>query len=907
MKILEINAMRGPNYWSVSRHKLIVMRLDIGELEERPTDTIRGFGSRLEKLFPGMHEHYCSKGRPGGFFERVQEGTWMGHVVEHIALELQTLAGMQCSFGRTRGTGTRGIYNVILEYTEEACGKYAAKAAVRIAEALVSGSRYDIGRDIDELCALREECALGPSTAAIVEEAVKRGIPVTRLGSASRILLGHGVHQKKMEATIAGTTSSIAVELACNKAETKIVLNDAGIPVPTGVAVKHISELEDAVRELGFPVVVKPVDGNHGKGATINIATLSQAREAFQAASRFSAKVLVERYIKGFDFRFLVINYKLVAVAKRTPASVIGDGVSTIRQLIDRENCNPERGTGHDKVLTKIIIDDSTHDVLAERGLSLRSVAKRDEVVYLKHTANLSTGGTSTDVTDLVHPHNAALAERIARIVGLDICGIDIMAPDIETPLSKNGGAVLEVNAAPGLRMHLAPSEGTPRNVAGPILDMLFPGDAPSSVPLVAVTGTNGKTTTTRLLAHMAKTVGFKTGFVTTDGIYVNDQLVRSGDCTGPKSAETLLSDPGVEFAVLECARGGILRSGLGFSKSDIGIVTNVAADHLGIKDIETLDDMAHVKSVIAESVAEEGYAILNADDDLVYGMRERVKSNVALFSLKADNPRIRSHCKEGGIAVSIEKGCIVVFDGKRKINYGDVKSIPLAFGGAATFMVQNIMAAVAAGHVSGFPVESVKEALATFIPSPQLTPGRMNIFEFGDFSVLLDYAHNAAGLEALGDFLDRSGAKTKVGVITGVGDRRDRDIIEIGERAARMFDEIVIRMDSEMRGRSYDDMASLIREGIEVVDPRMPVKVIPDIAAAIKYAVANASKGTIITVCCEKVNETIDIITDIQSAYEVKAVAGSRWAGGAVHPSEGAPRTNGALEKPKKATRSAY
>lgn len=901
--------MRGPNYWSVNKHKLIVMQLDIAELEDRPTDTIKGFGSRLEKMFPGMYDHYCSKGRPGGFFDRVHEGTWMGHVVEHIALELQTLAGMTCSFGRTRGTGEAGVYNVIFEYTEEACGKYAAKAAVRIAEALVSGKSYSIDEDIEELTALREESALGPSTAAIVEEAEKRGIPVGRTGSGSRILLGHGIHQQKMEATIAGTTSSIAVEIACNKGETKKLLDDAGVPVPKGYPVKRLEALEEAISEIGFPIVIKPLDGNHGKGATINITTLSQAKEAFRIAQKFSPKVIVEKYVTGYDYRFLVVNYKLVAVAKRTPAAVTGDGVSTIMQLVDRENCNPARGTGHDKVLTKITIDEGTKALLKENGLSLNSVPKRNEVVYLKHTANLSTGGTSTDVTDLVHPYNVFLAERIARIIGLDICGIDIIAPEVETPLDKNGGAVLEVNAAPGLRMHLAPSEGTPRNVAAPILDMLFPANAPAAIPLVAVTGTNGKTTTTRLVAHMAKTVGFKTGFVTTDGIYVNDRVIRSGDCTGPKSAETLLRDPGAEFAVLECARGGILRSGLGFSKCDIGIVTNVASDHLGIKGINTLDEMAHVKSVIAESVCEDGYAVLNADDDLVYGMRERVRSKVALFSLKPENARIKSHCKDGGIAATIEKGCIVIIDGKKKISFGDVKSMPLAFGGAAAFMIQNIMAAVVTGYVSGFPTEMIKEALATFIPSPQLTPGRMNIFEFGEFKVLLDYAHNAAGLEALGDFLSRSGAVKKVGIVTGVGDRRDSDIVEVGEQAARMFDEVVIRMDNDMRGRTQKEMESLVRDGINKVNPEMPVKVIPGTAEALRYSVENASKGTIITICCEKVQETISIITKLQAEFEVKAAAskGSRWSGAAARSEGKTAPGNATAEKLKKVTKATY
>lgn len=868
MKILEINAMRGPNYWSVDRHKLIVLKLDIGDFEERPTDRVRGFSERLERTFPGMHDHYCSVGKPGGFFMRVKQGTWMGHVVEHIALELQMLAGMDCGFGRTRGTGEKGIYNIIFAYVEEACGKYAAKAAVRIAQALADGKAVDVEAEIEELCAIRDEKGFGPSTAAIAEAARKRGIPCTTFSSGSRIILGNGIHQKRMEATIAATTSNIAVDIAGNKDETKKLLGAYGVPVPEGQTVRDLHEMEDAVKELGFPLAIKPFDGNHGKGATTNVCSMIQAMDAYRIASKISKKVIVERYITGFDFRFLVVNHKLVAVAKRTPAAVTGDGISTIRQLVDRENCNPARGNGHDKVLTKIKLDEGTQALLAAQGYTLNSVVKRDQVIYLKATANLSTGGTSTDVTDEVHPYNIFLAERISRIIGLDICGIDIIAPEVSSPVNKNGGAVLEVNAAPGLRMHLAPAEGTPRNVAEPIIDMLFPGDKQASIPVVAVTGTNGKTTTTRLIAHMAKTAGFKTGFVTTDGIYVHDRLIKSGDCTGPVSAETILTDPCVDFAVLECARGGILRSGLGFAKCDVGIVTNVAADHLGLKDINTLDDMAKVKSVIPETVSKDGYAILNAEDDLVYAMRERVRSKVALFSLHADNARVKAHCKEGGIAAVVEKGFVVVYDGKKKVTISDVKEIPLSFNGAASFMVQNVLAAVITGYVSGFTTAVIKEALKTFIPSPQLTPGRMNVFQFRDFHVLLDYAHNAAGLEALNSYLERSGAKLKVGVITGVGDRRDEDIIEVGEKAAKMFDEVIIRMDDEMRGRTYDEMASLLKKGISKVTTRIPVKVIPDTTEAIRYAIDNASKGALITVCCEKVKETIRIISGLQQEY---------------------------------------
>jgi cyanophycin synthetase len=865
MKILELSAMRGPNFWSVKRHKLIVLKVDIGYLEDRPTNKLRGFRGRLEKMFPGMYEHQCSVGEPGGFFKRVEEGTWMGHVVEHIAIELQVLAGMDCGFGRTRGTGERGVYNVIFSYEVEECGRYAAKAAVRIAQALVSGEAYSVEKDIEELCELREKYGLGPSTAAIVAEAEKRGIPYGFFGSGSRLVLGYGVNQKKIEATVSGNTSSIAVDIASNKGETKRLLESFGVPVPEGRAIFDLEDLKEAIEDYGYPLVIKPLDGNHGKGATVNIRTMMQAIDAFRQAKKVSQRLVVERHINGFDFRFLVVNYKVVAVAKRTPAAVTGDGKCTVRQLIDRENFSPVRGNGHGKVLTRIGIDDATHAVLSSQGYTIDSVIPRNKVVFLKATANLSTGGTSTDVTDEVHPYNVFLAERVARIIGLDICGIDIIAPDVANPFSKNGGAVLEVNAAPGLRMHLAPSEGAPRNVAAPVLDMLFPEGSSATIPVVAVTGTNGKTTTTRLIAHMAKTAGLKAGFVTTDGIYVEDKLIKKGDCTGPLSAEAILRDPGVEYAVLECARGGILRSGLGFSKCDVGIVTNVASDHLGLKDIHTLDDMARVKAVIAESVSPGGVAVLNADDDRVYEMRGRVSSRVALFSLDPSNPRLKSHCKEGGLAVTIENGFVMLYDGKKKVSFGEVKKIPVTFSGAALFMVQNVLAAVITGYSSGLHTDAIRQALVTFTPSPKLTPGRMNIFNFHHFNVLLDYAHNRAGLEALSGYLERSGAKVKVGIVTGVGDRREEDIEEVGEQAAKMFDEIIIRMDDDLRGRTADEMAALVKKGIRKVSAKIPVKVIPGTAEAIRYAVDNATKGALITVCCEKVRETIRIISDLQ------------------------------------------
>ena len=853
--------MKGPNYWSIRRHKLVVMKLDIEELEDLPTNKIAGFSERLEKKFPSMYSHECSEGHAGGFFKRVQEGTWMGHVVEHLALEIQTLAGMDCGFGRTRGTGQHGVYNVVFNYMEEKVGIYAAKAAVRIADALVKETEYDLTEDIQRMREIREDDRLGPSTGSIVDEAIKRKIPWIRLNRHSLVQLGYGINQRRVQATVASTTSSIAVEVACDKEETKNLLENASIPVPRGRVVYDQEDLESALKKIGYPVVLKPVGGNHGRGATININTWNEAVEALALAKKVSRGVIVEKFITGFDHRLLVVDYKFIAGAKRTPAMVTGDGIHSVQQLVDIVNSDERRGYGHEKVLTSIKIDDTTMSMLEEKSLTLASVLKKGEELHLKRTANLSTGGTSTDVTEMVHPYNVFMAERIARIIGLDICGIDIMTPDIRVPLHENGGAVLEVNAGPGFRMHIAPAEGLPRNVAEPVIDMLYPPGSTARIPIIAVSGTNGKTTTTRLIAHIVKTMGHKVGFTTTDGIYIQNQMVEKGDCTGPLSAEFVLRDPTVDFAVLECARGGILKAGLGFHNCDISVVTNVAADHLGLKDINTLEEMARVKSVVAESILPEGTAILNADDDLVYEMRKNINGNIALFSLDENNPRIIKHTEKGGLAAIVENGYVTICKGTWKIRIDKVINIPLTFSGKAVFMIANVLPAVLAGFIRGFKVDDIRLALETFIPSATQTPGRMNMFQFRNFTVMVDYAHNPAGFHAIARYLDKIEAKPKVGIIAGVGDRREEDIIQLGTLASQMFDEIIIRQDKNLRGRSEDEIIDLMMKGIQMDDSGKKVKVIPKESEAINHALKNAKKGSFIVICSDVVPDALEQI----------------------------------------------
>ncbi|WP_336734793.1 cyanophycin synthetase, partial [Chryseobacterium sp. VD8] len=678
MKIEKIQALRGPNIWSIRRKKLIQMRLDLEEMENFPTNKIDGFRERIEKLIPSLFSHRCSEGVEGGFFHRIETGTWMGHVIEHIALEIQTLAGMDVGFGRTRETKTPGVYNVVFNYIEENAGIYAAEESVKIAEALITGEEYDLNACIKKLKEIRERVRLGPSTGSIVEEAVSRRIPWIRLGTNSLVQLGYGVNQQRFQATITGNTSSIAVDIACNKELTKKMLHDAAIPVPIGDLIVDEEGLGSVIRKIGYPVVIKPLDGNHGKGSSINVNDWESAKTGLEHAQKYSRKVIVEKYIIGYDFRVLVINNKMVAAARRVPAHVVGDGELNLQQLIDKENKDPRRGYGHENVLTEILIDKDTTELLEKLQYTLETVPQKGEVVYLKSTANLSTGGTSIDVTDMVHPENITMAERISKIIGLDVCGIDIMAENLTQPLKESGGAIIEVNAAPGFRMHLAPSEGLPRNVAAPVVDMLYPQGKPFTIPIIAVTGTNGKTTTTRLISHIVKSNGYRVGFTTSDGIYIQNTMLTKGDTTGPLSAEFILKDPTVEFAVLETARGGILRSGLGFSQCDIGVLTNIKEDHLGMNDIHNLKDLTRVKRVVLDSVKKNGWSVMNADDEYSMRIVNDLHSNVAIFSMDENNPHIKKFAKEGKITCVYEEGFVTIKKGDWKIRIGKAKDFPI-------------------------------------------------------------------------------------------------------------------------------------------------------------------------------------------------------------------------------------
>lgn len=842
------------------------MKLDLGIYEEFPTNLIEGFGPELQKLLPTLQKHRCSYDFEGGFFQRIKDGTWLGHVIEHIALELQTLGDMEVGFGRTRSTSQKGIYNVVFSYELEKAGIMAGRKAVALVQSILEKTEFDLEGTIKDLKKIARRGKFGPSTQSIIDEAHIRNIPFTRLDDQSLIMLGQGKHQKFIRATVASTTSSIGVDLAANKAKTKRILQQAYIPVPKGLVVEDVQELEEAIEELGFPLAIKPLDGNHGRGITTNITTKEQAVNAFLMANRISNDVIVERFISGQDYRFLVVNYKVVAVAKRTPAMVMGDGKLTVAQLIEEINKDPRRGDGHENTLTRIVVDKITENILADKQLTLDSILPIGEILFLKDTANISTGGTARDLTDRVHPHNVFLAERIARLMQLDICGIDIIARDIDTPLNEKTGAVLEVNAGPGFRMHNSPAKGIARNVAAPVVNMLFPDNAPSRIPIVAVTGTNGKTTTVRLIAHIAKTVGKKVGFTTTDGIYIDGTDIYHGDCSGPTSAAVVLRDPLVDFAVLECARGGILRSGLGFDQCNVGVVTNVTEDHLGLGGINTIEELANVKAVVPSSVVEDGYAILNADDDLVYAMRRKLDCKIALFSMHAHSERIKKHCDNDGLAIIIEKDYITLCNGQWKTRIAKVDEIPITFNGTAEVMIKNVLPSVLAAFVSGFSVEQITAGLKTFIPSHETTPGRMNMFQFKNFKLMLDYSHNTDAYIQLQKYMSTVQASRKIGIISATGDRRDDDIRNIGYYAAQAFDEIIIRHDRDGRGRPNEDQTRLLKEGIAKIDPDKPVKVISDEYSALEYVVCQSPENAFVFACADHVHTSIEFVKELQA-----------------------------------------
>lgn len=816
LRVTRIRALRGPNYWRLA--PVIACDVQLGALDGVSSAEIPGFYDRLLSYLPSLHEHPCSRGTPGGFVDRLYEGTHIPHILEHVALELQTLAGSDVSFGRVVRSGDPGVWWVIVAYEEEEVGLECMRQAVRIVGACVSGESLDVERIVIALQELYEDVRLGPSTAAVVEEARRRNIPVRRLNSRSLVQLGLGKNLRRIQATLTDHTSSIAVEIAQNKEETKRVLRSVGLPVPGGEVARSVREALGDAGKLGYPVVLKPIDGNHGRGVSGGLASAKAVRGAWPAARVMSQQVIVEHHHGGRDHRVLVVNGRVVACAERVPAHVIGDGKQTVKALIAKANRDPRRGLGHRKILTQLPTDRHTVEYLAGQGLTLESVPAAGETIFLRATANLSTGGTAVDRTDEMHPDNVTACEMASGIVGLDIAGIDVLTPDISVPFRENGAVIIEVNAAPGIRMHVHPTEGASRNVGAAILDMLYPPGSEATIPVIAVTGTNGKTTTTRLIAHLFRSTGHRVGFTTTDGVYVQNRLVMEGDMTGPFAANIILSNPAVDVAVLETARGGILRAGLGFDECDVAVVLNVAGDHLGLRGIHTIEQLADVKSVIAAVVRREGHAVLNADDPLVYAMRDKTAADVVLFTggETAGNPLVEDHVQKGGIAACMQQGQFVIRRGKLAIPIAAEREVPLMLGGAARFERDNVLAAIASAYVLGVRYDDIRAGLLSFFPSPSLTPGRLNVIRLANGArVLVDYAHNAPAVKGLLELVSRIPAGRRIAIVAVPGDRRDDDIRRVGRLCAQ-FDHVILREDTDLRGRAPGEISRLLREGLE-------------------------------------------------------------------------------------------
>ncbi|MBX9460348.1 MAG: cyanophycin synthetase [Brevundimonas sp.] len=890
MRVLEKAVYRGPHLYSA--RPMIRVQLDLGELEHWPSDRLPGFGDALLARLPGLDQHGCCFGRPGGFVERLREGTWIGHVVEHVALELQGLAGASTTRGKTRSVrGRPGVYNVMYAYEDQEAGLLAGRLALEIVHALLPEARRGL-EGLDRLApavpdfdggieaavaavrsALKRN-ALGPSTAALVEAARRRGIPVDRLNRHSLIQLGWGANQRRLRASVTSRTGLIAAESAGDKSETKALLEAIGIPVARGEVVRTAEEALRAAGRLRAPLVVKPLDGNHGRGVTTGLITGDEVQAAFAGAARHGRRVIVEEQLPGRDHRVLVVDGQVVAVAERVPPRVVGDGVRTVAQLVEAVNADPRRGEGHEAVLTRIRLDDAhALDILGRQGLTPDAVPERGREVTLRSAANLSAGGEAIDRTAEIHPDNAAIARRAALAVGLDVAGIDLLAPDISRPVRETGGGVVEVNAAPGLRMHLAPSEGQPRDVAQPIVASLFPRGSRARIPVLAVTGTNGKSTVGRMLAHIFSAQGRVVGLTNTSGVYIGREQIAAVDASGPRSARMVLRDPTVEVAVLECARGGILREGLAFDRCDVGAVLNVQPDHLGLKGIDTLEDLAAVKSVVVESVARRGLSVLNADDPLTIRMARHAGGRVCWFSLRGGEQApgfVLKHIADGGAAALHDPATdeIVLRDGGERHLVCRAAAIPATLGGQAVFNVQNALAAAAMAWGAGVAPSAIGEALASFRSSFEQNPGRMNLHEDHGFRVILDYAHNPDALRALGRAvaaLKPPGARS-IAMLSIPGDRREAEIRAMGEIGAEHFDRLVFRETPDNRGRPEGDVMRLMTEGAVAAgfDPAR-IHAIYEESDAARTALALAGPGDLVVLTPTRVEAVWDIVQAFQ------------------------------------------
>jgi cyanophycin synthetase len=868
MKILATNVYVGPNLYA--HFRVIRHQVDIGVLEEWPSARLGSeFIDRLVEALPGLENHGCSYGEPGGFIRRLKEdgGTWMAHIWEHAAIELQNMAGSSVSFGKTRSAGAPGVYNMVFEYKQRDVGLEAARIALQLLLSLLPASlrkelsdaiesEFEFEQARDDFIRFAQRKELGPSTASLVAAAEERDIPYIRLNQHSLVQFGHGRYQQRIQATITSKTSHIAVEISCDKEDTHNLLRDLGLPVPQQQLVYSEVQARRAGERIGFPVVVKPLNANHGRGVSINLTDADQVEAAFEEARKNASgrSVLVESYIEGMDHRMLVVNDELVAVAKRVPGHVVGDGRHTIAELVDIVNEDPRRGIGHEKVLTRLELDNQAERLMELAGVGADTVLPNGEVLFLRSTANLSTGGTAIDMTDVVHPENREMAVRAVQAVGLDVGGVDFLTQDITKSYKDVGGAIVEVNAAPGFRMHVAPSEGQARDVSGRVMDMLYPPETPRRIPIASITGTNGKTTTSRMLAHILKTAGHTVGMTSTDGVYIDGRLSVKGDMTGPASAQIVLRDPTVDFAVMETARGGLLRAGMGYRRSDVSACLNVASDHLGLKGIDTLEQLAELKRIPIEVARDT--AVLNADDELCLRMADYTEAeNVCYVTMNPAHALVKEHIRAGGRAMVLEQGIngdmITLYDKGTHFQLLWTYLIPATLEGKATHNVQNAMFAAAIAFSLGKSLDDIRHGLRTFGATFFQAPGRMNVFDEHPFKVILDYGHNAAAIASIVQLTDRLDVGgRRICVLAAPGDRRDEDITAIAAEAAGHFDHYICKADDNRRGRAEDEVPQMLRETLRangVDDAR--IEVIPSEVKAVADALAMADDGDLVVI----------------------------------------------------------
>jgi cyanophycin synthetase len=860
MKILKVNKLRGPNIWA--NYPVLEAWVDLEEMKDTSSEMIPGFNERLMGWLPTMVEHRCSIGERGGFFVRLRRGTYMAHILEHVTLELQSLAGTPVGFGRARETNTDGIYKVAIAYKEEKLALVCLDRAFELIQAAINDTPYDVAKVTAELREFAYDVCLGPSTRSIVDAAKARSIPWRRLNEGSLVQLGYGIHQRRICTAETDSTSAIAESIAQDKELTRSLLRSIGIPTPEGRAVESAEDAWEAAEDIGLPVVVKPQYGNHGRGVATNLQSQEQVIAAYNAAREEGRAIVVERHAPGDDYRMLVVGGKLVAAARREPAHVIGDGQSTVQKLIDKVNEDPRRSDGHSTSLSLIKIDAVALGVLMAQGMTPDTIPPVGKKVLIRRNANLSTGGTAADVTDEVHPDVARHAIEAARVVGLDIAGVDIVAQDISQPLQGQRGVIVEVNAGPGLRMHIEPSSGKPRPVGESIIDMMFPGTSNGRIPIVSVTGVNGKTTTTRLIAHLVASTGKKVGMTCTDGIYVGGRRIDSGDCSGPQSARSVLMNPFVEAAVLETARGGILREGLGFDFCDVGIVTNIGeGDHLGLSDIETIEQLSKVKRCIIEAVHKNGFGVLKANDPLTAEMAEKCKGRVIFFAIDENDPVLTNHRVKGERVVFVRNGRIFTAEGAEETPLTTLDQIPLTHQGRIQFQVENVLASVAACWGVGMSVEQIVAGLESFSAHMDKVPGRFNLLEVHGATVVADYGHNSSSLLAIIEALEQFPHSHRTVVYSAAGDRRDIDMIRQGEILADHFDRVILYEDQYLRGRKPGEISSIFKRGM---DSGKRVKEVYDFVGwekAVEHALNLIKAGELMLLQADTIDETVQYL----------------------------------------------